>query len=644
MASAGTITVDFAAETAKFQAQLKEVNSRLKGVESSFSSLAGVAKGALAGISVGLLVDFVKSMADAGEELGRTAATLEISTDRLKAFQIAAEEAGVSQEATNQILQDSQKLLGQAATGTGKAAKTLETLGLNVRELQQLAPDELILRYSQAINSLASPSDRVAASQALLGKSAKEAGEFIATAASSLADARQFVDEYAHAVTQIQSKQIDAAGDAFGRLRIASQSATQQLVAGFAPFIEAFSNTLLQASGGLDGLSAKASQFGAILQTGFALIGNVLFSAKAAVLGFVGTWQGAMASAEEAFAGFLRTLAKLPSLIKGPLNSAADFADSLAKSVRAASDANLKEAEGSLRRVQSISQIQEGIVKTLEDSRARAEAAAAAQNAALGGTGSLLDSDLSDKMQKSFEKINDAAFQAQQALSDATNDLVAQQADAAMAAYQGQIDQQLALDQFHADERVRINLATETAIAQQRAATTNAALGFLQVLGAKNKAAAIAAIALEKALAIGRILTHSVETAQLAASTQLVPGDPTSLARAGAAGAAWLAKGAALQALLVGATGAVQIAGVLSGNSGPTGSPANPLFTRTGAADQQFGATPQSAVQVVITGNFGFDDHVADRMIETIREAVDGRDVVIINRNSRQAQELGITT
>lgn len=110
-----------------------------------------------------------------------------------------------------------------------------------------------------------------------------------------------------------------------------------------------------------------------------------------------------------------------------------------------------------------------------------------------------------------------------------------------------------------ADERVRINKQAEQLITNAREASANAAVGLLSALGGKSKAAAVAAIALGKALSIAQIIQHTA-VAQMHALAQLGP-------VAGAAAAAKIAFMGKVQMGLVAATGLVQAAGVMSGGT-----------------------------------------------------------------------------
>lgn len=609
MASAGTVTVEFAAQTERFTQQLKQVNSGLKGIEGGFGRLASVAQTALGVIGVGAFGAFIKNAADAADEMGKTADKVGLTTKQLKAFQIAAGEAGVGLEQANKLLTESQKRLGEAAAGTGEAARYIKLLGLNVEDLQKLSPDELFKTYAESINGLSNRSEQLAAANALMGRSAQEAFAFIQAGAPALDDAAAFTERFGLALDRVDIKQIEAANDLLGRISTVSEVAGQRIAAGLAPAIEFFANKILDATGNTKDLQANVEKFSAIAITTFELVANAARSLQAAFFGIA--------------AGGARILQAL---------TFGDVSESFAASV----DANLAKAEEALRQIKSIEQIQETVTKALEDSRARAQAAVdaqAAQDAAAKAGGVSFGTGIGLDQQQQFDIANEAARAAAEQQKAIFKEVSAVAIE--------ELQRRNEAERDAAAARVELNQRAEQAILDTKFATQNAALGLLQALGQKNKAFAIASIVLEKAIAIQRLLIANQQAAELAFASQLIPGVPASLATASAAKAGVLAQGR-IAAALIAATGALQIADVTSGGGrAPIGSALNPGYVTTSPdVAQQYGATSQSAIQVIVTGNFGVDDRVIDKIAAGLREATDGRDVIIFGPNSRQAQEI----
>lgn len=143
------------------------------------------------------------------------------------------------------------------------------------------------------------------------------------------------------------------------------------------------------------------------------------------------------------------------------------------------------------------------------------------------------------------------------------------------------------------DERVNDEIKGNEIVIQSKQATVNALSGLLGVFAGKSKAAAIAGLAIQKATALSANATATLSGSQLAFASQLIPGDPTSLARATAASAAVTTQGSITAGLIL-ATGLAQGAGILSG--GATVSTSTSLG---GGASLNTGLQPtQSAAQL----------------------------------------------
>jgi hypothetical protein len=653
MASAGTVTVDFAVEIQKANAGITQVVGQLKGfekqiealnrtaekrvkqVEDRFSSLDKIVRRATQAFSAALITSFVKEAADAASALGKTADKLGLTTEAMRAFQIVGSEAGVSLEQTNKLLLEAQKRLGETAAGTGEAGKFLKKLGLNVSELQRLRPDELFATYADALSRVTEKSEQLAVSEKLMGESAIEAFAIIQGGRAALDDAREFVERFGIALDRVDTKQIEQANVQISRLGIISRSAGQQFALGIAPFVQEVSRRIQEATGSTEAFAEAGRIAGAILLVAMDSISNAVNLARAAFYGLA-------ASIQSAFADLVSNAIRAAELIRNPnfffipefQKKLAEGIENATAGLRASADLNLSKAQQALSEIKSIQQIQDGIVVAMEASRQRAEQAVADQAATQQGGGLTIQDPLALTLQDRADAANEVARES--------------------AAEQARIERQLT-SEIEAEHKKRIDaqhkaaeiiydriLQGEAAVRASKAQTADLAVGLLQALGAKNKAFAIAAIVFEKVIAIQRLLFHNRIAAELAFASQLIPGIPATLATATAAKAAVLTQGY-ISAGLIAATGALQIADVTSGGGrSPVGSALNPGFVTTpaGSGGTPVGATSQSSIQVIISNNVGFDQRVMDQIIAGIRVAADDRDVIIFGPESRQAREI----
>lgn len=633
MANAGTVTVDFAAEVAKFNAALKQVGERVKSVESSFKTLEKVASTALKFFSVGIATSFIKSAADAADALGKTADKLGISTERLTAFQLAAADAGVETATLNKLLVDAQRRLGDASFGTGEALKTLQSFGFNVRELQRLAPDELFLKYADAIGTLSNRSDQFSAAQALFGKSAQEAFTLIANGRPALEEAAAAVDRLGLALSRVDTFKIEQANDKLGLLAKVSQAFGQQLAAAIAPFVTEFVDRITGVGVAADDARSKFEGFARAAFVAFEITANAARSFDAAVSGVLFATFRSFEQMNEIVAQSLDLTARLDRAVG--LDTIAKFFEdqaaaqrSLAGFAGAAADQAAARVEGALNSIKSFEQIFADIDRITSAAQRKAEQAAATQEA------------INEALrQPAAENTQLEAFNTnlliQEDLQRLHHDRMLQQ-QAVFQEASAKLTQQLDVDTFirQQTQREQAAIASEQRIYEARQRATNAGLNLLQAFAGKSKAVAIALVAINKARAVAEAIQNTSVAVTRTLASLPYPANVAAAASVKAFGA--------LEVAAIVASGFGEIAQIRSnaGGGAPLGSPVNPIFTDAGSGSQAFGEPQKErgVIQIQVMGTVTRD--AAIQIAEAIKDVVDNDDVRIFSKSSAQAQEL----
>jgi hypothetical protein len=632
VANAGTVTVDFAAEVAKFNAQLKQVNDRVKSVESGFKSLEKVASTALKFFSVGIAANFIRSAAEAADALGKTADKLGLSTERLAAFQLAAADAGVETGTLNKLLTDAQRRLGEAASGTGATYDALKSLGLGVRDLQKLSPDELFLRYSDAINSLKSRAEQFSVAQDLFGKSAQEAFTLIAAGRPAIEEAAATVDRLGLALSRVDIAQIEIANDKLGLLAKVSQAFGQQLAAAIAPFVTEFVDRLTGVGVAADDTRSKLDEFARAVFISFEIVAN---AARTFDLAVSAAFTASSKAYESAFAILRKSLELTAALDEavGLDSLAAKFRGFAEAAGRAEAFSAAFSEQAAIRvanaanSIKSFAQILDEADQIVARSQARAEEAAANQAALASGlTGESRIAQLEFSLNIEAEILRTSYEQ-----------MLAEQV--AFEQVRANISEQFDEDAILRSQETQAKIANSTIEAEKKILsfkqqTFDAGIGLLSALAGKSKAAALALIAFEKIRAIAQA---KINTAQAVTNALANVPYPANLAAA-----AQMAQLGALQIGLIAATGLAEASNVISSSSGgaPIGSPQNPVFTdtRSSSGEQVFGAQQKSQVSIRFEGVF--TAAAAREIAEQIREVIDNSDIHIIGPNSSNAREL----
>jgi hypothetical protein len=600
MASIPTAAFKLTAQGSQAINELRKTKGELDSVDKATVKLRSALGSLGVALSAAAVTTFVRSAAAAADELGKSADRIGVATERLRAFRLAAEEAGVATSLMDKALLEAQLRLGQAAAGTGEARKFIELLKLDTQELVNLRPDELFLRYADAIGSLAAESDQLAAANALFGESGRQAIELIRQGRPVIDEAQEAVDRLGLALNRIDTKQIERANDALGRVQASAGAAGQQFAAALAPFVQAVADSLLESGGAADGLREKLDKLVAVSFFAFQTLRNGAKSLEAAFFGLA--------------AGGARVLQALTF-------------GNLSESFGASSEANVQLAQAALNEVRSFQQISDQYVAILENNRAKAEAAVAAQQAATAArqaAGATLGAGAGAAGFGGFSELQLAALESERAWL-LERRMMWQEADLQFG------EDRLAAVTRQYDQQIAVAVAAENAILEQKQAAAGAALGLLQALAGRSKAAAIAAIVLNK----GLMIAQAVQNTAAAATRALAELGPI----AGPPMAAKIWAFGKLQIGLIAATGIAQAAGVGSGGAA-LGSPANPVFTQDQDGAGPAGASGQNVLQVVFAGPVFDTNQTRQFIVDALKSEID-RDVIVINPRSAQAQALG---
>lgn len=217
-------------------------------------------------------------------------------------------------------------------------------------------------------------------------------------------------------------------------------------------------------------------------------------------------------------------------------------------------------------------------------------------------------------------------------ISGLTNDEI----DGELAYIEGVLERAAKAHEKLAKDRLKTQQFVDSQVKSSEQSIASNSISLLQTLGRERKGFALAAIALQKGLAIAEA---SMNTA--VAYTKALTIDPTG---ALAARVAMLGK---IQIGLIAATGIAQAASISAGGGGagessaPLGSEQNPITTTSQdvlPADGGTSGTITINVNGVVT-----DEIMQDLIIPAIQDATNDKDVILFRPESRQAIELGVS-
>lgn len=170
MAIAGTLTVNVLARTLGFQRTIGAARKDLRGFGKQ-ASIMGLAIGGLGkaiglvfgGLSIRGAVNFARRQVQVADALAKTAETLDLTTEELGLFQLAAKTAGVESRQLNISIQRMSRRIGEASLGGGELSKTLIRLGLDAKALAKLSVGDQFLAMGEALTQITNQDERLAA-------------------------------------------------------------------------------------------------------------------------------------------------------------------------------------------------------------------------------------------------------------------------------------------------------------------------------------------------------------------------------------------------------------------------------------------------------------------------------------------------
>lgn len=229
-----------------------------RGVASAGSSLTKLGKigvdvglrivGAMAAATAGIVALANKGI-QLGDQLSKTAAKLGTTTEQLNGLRFAAEQTGVASSTLDMAMQRMTRRLSEAANGTGVAAKALKELGLDAKELQKLPLQEQFNRISDAMQGVENQSDRVRLAFKLFDSEGVALVNTLNAGRDALNDLYEENKRYGNYLDQTQSRVVQEATDAQGRLKTAMSGLALQLGATLAPAFEVVYNAIAKFAG-----------------------------------------------------------------------------------------------------------------------------------------------------------------------------------------------------------------------------------------------------------------------------------------------------------------------------------------------------------------------------------------------------------
>lgn len=250
---------------------LSSVTGMLSSAGSALSKLGPWGMGAAAGLAilggvagpVSFAIDRMASTIKAADTLGVSFGFATVLADKL---------GGI--EAVSKAMLKLDTIVADAGAGNEQAAHKIRALGVSVKELEGLNPEQTFMRMADAVSQITDPASQAAAAHDLFGK---KAAELLPMLRKGSAGMQELKDKYeAFGATDFsgnQLAQITAAKMAWKDVSLATTGATNIMGSAFAPLAETIGS--LVASMWL-AIKPVAQLVGNWLNAAFSLLGLAL--------------------------------------------------------------------------------------------------------------------------------------------------------------------------------------------------------------------------------------------------------------------------------------------------------------------------------------------------------------------------------
>ena len=218
MTDIGELVVRVKADSTQLQQEMAKtagvVRQHAGQMEAAVSGLKEQFKELIPAVTVASIVEFGHRAVEAADRLNDLALRTGFAGSTLSALNIPLKQSGSSVDEFAASINRMNNLIGEAAKGTNQeAVKAFDALGLSVRKLQQLSPEEQFFAIAEALGKIDNQSTMTNAGMAIFGRSFASIIPLIKEAEGNLKDFTDAAKKNGDALTEEELKKIDEWGD-----------------------------------------------------------------------------------------------------------------------------------------------------------------------------------------------------------------------------------------------------------------------------------------------------------------------------------------------------------------------------------------------------------------------------------------------
>jgi len=218
----------------RFTKVLRKISGSLKKWGVGALKIAGGVVGGITAVTAALGLMFVK-LSDSIDEQAKAASALGVQNEALGVMRDAAGYAGVSVSNLTTALKKMSQGIADATNGTGEAKDAIAELGLSADELQRIGPEKAFAAIIEKLDKIPNGIKKTALAMDLFGRS----GAAMANMTSKgLREAQKDADTLKLKLTSAQAANVEAANDAWAKIKNAGSDFLKHITATLAPGIK----------------------------------------------------------------------------------------------------------------------------------------------------------------------------------------------------------------------------------------------------------------------------------------------------------------------------------------------------------------------------------------------------------------------
>lgn len=376
MATLATLTVDLAANSAKFRSELAKANKSSNGFAKNAKAAAGAASKAFiasAAATATALAGVTRSYLKSVDSLAKTSDKLGIATEDLTRLRFAAELTGVEQGKLDVALQRFTRRTSEAANGTGEAVNAFEELGLSAKDLLALPVTERMQVLAGAFEGVETQADRVRLAFKLFDTEGVDLVNTLALGEKGLAAMTAEADALGITVSRFDAAKVEAANDAMFKARSTFDSFGNTLAVEFAPLLAAVADLFIENAKEAGGFGKVALSVVESTVQGFGFAADAIRGVKVAALGAKVAFAGLGLGVIEIVTGTVDGLIGLGNIIRRaillPIQGVLKLAAPFSEKARAALESVNGLANADVTRPEFLTGVLESQIATFDGAR-----------------------------------------------------------------------------------------------------------------------------------------------------------------------------------------------------------------------------------------------------------------------------------